>query len=779
MRIFNFKKGGFTLSELAIAVLIVGLLVLALVPVLRNQMKKSDAYSYYLAFKTVEKLGSQIVAVPYNESGTTTSYVEPKIKIALKSKENVKYSPKPVEVKNNYHKLVLHKTPYMTIVNRKLRLANESMYSVLYPAAYAITPSDYDNSYTLFSSNELDHIEYLIALCVKNVPYPKSINADGTEVWMTDADKKDECYPPISYKSVVGSDGNITTVPDESAGRDNYTRIINSNIEALYSASTCTKDVSGFYSYFYNLVPTNYKDFHDFSEESQFTGACSKVASNCIKETSYYKYFGPSIGVFHDVIYDSGEDGSDTTYALECQIYEKIKPSQYDYSQKVTDFTPAALSSNACGPAMGYYGMENSSGNVYVMQCTCKSGYVESENNSHVCCTGTLADGYAWYAKSSGSNRCISCSYGAFNPTTNTCCGANQYYDEAEEKCKCNSGYEMSGNVCVRSRCSKGMYFDENTKVCVPAAPIVKAHTFCELIKDNWNIKDSNCNVLSGNSVYSSVYSAALGTNNVLNSITANNRSGAFANITPNIVFSNGLKLWILGDRYASIPGLTFDPSNSTKTKGVCTDHTYSEGKTTREKCNGTNEYFCEGENRCVSVDAATKSALGDARNCCGSPNLSDITSTNDPRHYAISGFTVYVDINGDSRGSGTLWEDVFPFYVGVNGKVFPAYPLDAKKAKNAGSDSLSLFIGGNSDTYMASDVYWYSTSTNSMQRTFVSGGQNVSYAKALCLSNAIYQLKAPYCLNLGGTGTLNTICNDVNEPKKCFVSLRQRRLFF
>ena len=59
MRIFNKnnKKSGFTLMEIAIAVVIVGLLTAIVIPIVRNQVAKLDEYSYYAAYKAVEKKG--------------------------------------------------------------------------------------------------------------------------------------------------------------------------------------------------------------------------------------------------------------------------------------------------------------------------------------------------------------------------------------------------------------------------------------------------------------------------------------------------------------------------------------------------------------------------------------------------------------------------------------------------------------------------------------------------------------------------------------------------
>ena len=64
MKLFkNSKKSGFTLMEVAIAVMIVGLLTVICIPVVQRQLEKSDEYAYYMAYRSVEKLGGQIVAL--------------------------------------------------------------------------------------------------------------------------------------------------------------------------------------------------------------------------------------------------------------------------------------------------------------------------------------------------------------------------------------------------------------------------------------------------------------------------------------------------------------------------------------------------------------------------------------------------------------------------------------------------------------------------------------------------------------------------------------------
>ena len=73
MSILKNKKFGFTLTEISIAILIVGILTAVTLPVIRSQMGKSDEYSYYLAYKTVEKIGGQIAAL--GDPDYDTSYL--------------------------------------------------------------------------------------------------------------------------------------------------------------------------------------------------------------------------------------------------------------------------------------------------------------------------------------------------------------------------------------------------------------------------------------------------------------------------------------------------------------------------------------------------------------------------------------------------------------------------------------------------------------------------------------------------------------------------------
>ena len=84
MKLFsNRKKAGFTLMEVAIAVMIVGILIALCIPVVQRQLEKSDEYAYYMAYRSVEKLGGQIVALGDPEDTLYNTSSSNDIKLAL------------------------------------------------------------------------------------------------------------------------------------------------------------------------------------------------------------------------------------------------------------------------------------------------------------------------------------------------------------------------------------------------------------------------------------------------------------------------------------------------------------------------------------------------------------------------------------------------------------------------------------------------------------------------------------------------------------------------
>ncbi len=98
-----------------------------------------------------------------------------------------------------------------------------------------------------------------------------------------------------------------------------------------------------------------------------------------------------------------------------------------------------------------------------------------------------------------------------------------------------------------------------------------------------------------------------------------------------------------------------------------------------------------------------------------------------------LNGFTIYVDLNGE-RGNGELYNDVYPFYLTLSGKVIPAYPVGST-------------AGGNSKSTMLFSVR-YDELTNEAgidKRNEIWLVKSVSFQEAACKSGYV---KSPtYCI--------------------------------
>jgi hypothetical protein len=438
------------------------------------------------------------------------------------------------------------------------------------------------------------------------------------------------------------------------------------------------------------------------------------------------------------------------------------------------------------------------------INCEPKSGYNISENNNKVACkedSGKVS--YASCSTTEGCS-CITCpttssDSTSFNEDTGACCPLHSTYSGST--CECNPGW--GGTNCqTRTGCSNG--YTLKNEVCVLNPPIMKAKRLCELIRDSWNISKSYCESsmfkeisdLSGTTYYKDVYESALGAGTATNGIDTSKilmsldaKEGAFlynqktgTGLKPNIILGNGQYLWILSDRTASIPGLTYTTMNSTPSRNVCKNLK----KYDSTSCTNAGGYFCSSENGCYTMALSSlyesSQGLGDARNCCSTPNLADITEESsinpnysttdyykDVRYYAISGFTIFVDING-KKGSGTLWEDVFPFYVSSNGRVYPGYPLDGEKGSNTTNNTQQY--GGNNAKLLPVDVYYFDTSSGTKKKKVAYS--NISYARALCIMNKVSQY-SPYCSNLGTKFKNTSSACGSSSGKTCFMTLRQK----
>lgn len=684
MKYMSKYKKAFTLIEITIAILIVAILVLLCMPVINSQMQKTEEFSYFAAYKTLEKMASQILA------------------IGDSSRDVVAFN------NNAYPKFILP--------------ANAEFYDD-----------------RLNSGNQLHN--YL-----EKANFPINIVANFSE---------------YEWKQAAICMGNEYIL---DSNRNYATKKSLCNIYGISSPRPFS--VNRFTG---NTMNSNILKVHMLKPDAYSQSNSSSMAQFC-------EIMGKNVN--YDSFYVEKLSG-DNQAGNECIVIKSSGAFNNSVGSAVSSTVATLPEVSICN---GYEG-NNVSNSLGKCECT---GGVFSANNPKVCCTTPATVGNSAYFN---GNTCIECKTGAYDELNKSCCPKNSLYSSSRRECVCNDGYILSGISCVMSAnsCPPGTHISGNA--CVQNPPFLRAQAFCNAINNLWNTNDHNCNTftpVAGSNIqmYSDVYNAA--TNGDQGSevyLNINAEAGAFKNLKPNIVFSNGMRMWILGDRAASIPGLSYNPDvYGTITDTVCSIKT---GVTTEGACNEANSFFCKDESRCYTVSSnANGPSLDDARNCCSVTKTSDIMATynvdnyrKDPRIYAVSGFTVFMDIDG-SKGSGTLWDDVFPFYITTDGQVYPAYPLNA-------ADSRLKYIAGNS-SYLNTDIYFYENTNNNRRKHYVE--RSVPLARALCLTKRI-SVYTPYCQNLGSNfrtkgGAYTGIEKYVNDvypchDKKCYVHVKNKLKFF
>lgn len=756
----NNKKSGFTLMEIAIAVMIVALLISICLPVVNDQLAKGKQYSYYLAYKTVEKLGGQIVALGDPLLASDDAHLN----VAKNDNDN--------SLKIVANKMGQKIKFFLATTGSKLAFSETYLFKMLAPRSHA---EELSSDVFSWDSTDYEEINLNYRICsgeqiVKDEAYTDESGVEHPAVYYTTND-------------IGGCDGYTTSGPN-SRQNDVIYSFFDTNYCLLGSDETA---VSNFLSTAANYVKQkgNAGNAKTFCESwSYVRGKCQRTDSDNSNIRYTVNYNSNTIPGYVD---DEGVSWPAETIGT-CTI-KKLETINSSDVEDDDEWARPTVDSNVCSSSSGYYNMTNK-GAPYNINCQCNDQFpIFSFNNERVCCKVCEKSSEVAYA--TVNNTCMCCS-GDFNPNfsgsgqAGKCCPEHSIYNGSE--CSCVDGYTMKnpGTVdeyCQLSGCASGR-FDPVNKVCVTNPPIVSAKRLCELTKDNWNVDTFNCNTWTDvNDVkyYKSVFEAATGTNNHFLSVKS--KDGAFNNIRPNIVFANGLKLWILSDKSASIPGLSYNPTSVTPSQNVCRNME----KTTKEDCRDATAgkgYFCKSENHCYLMDDTSLAELGDARNCCAATDLGNLASKDpgnyekDNRAFAINGFTVFVDIDGGNKGPGTLWDDVFPFYLSSNGTVYPAYPLDGIKAEN--TKSSSLYSGGNSATNLPTDVYYYETdeATNNTRKKIMAYPA-VSYARAVC-SAKLVNSHTPYCMNLGDK--FNEKYTDATNPcntHKCFIRVRNKLRFF
>ncbi len=776
------KNLGFSLMEILIAIFIVAILALVTIPVINKQLEKTDEFSYYVAYKTVEKMAGQIVALgDPNE-------------VAMQLND-IKIAEKKEPLKDKLAKLVNFNKVKMYFASVQQRFINTEAYILKHfiPKSLALTVEMKD------TQGEWN-------------------NDDYDFIWLS--------YHVCNGEQIVKTKENITETADDGSTTTKevvtyYKKADFNNCDGITAAGSKNETlIDLFFSFplFENLntttIASNAADaimaqsLEDgpnakaFCEDFYKTVAAGKVTISNVEHnvTVEYNADEEDVGGGDPDDDPDEEDGAEilenqvgppaTTIPGTCTASSTFKVDYADEDPNQNVSARPSFAEDWC-TLNGYTNMTNS-GAPDTINCECKPGYIPSFNNEKACfqtCSGTDE---VPYADNSNGRVCCSTDY---DEEHQKCCPKNSTYSETDKKCNCISLYKEVGDACVLEKCPPGSTPKDG--VCVVNPPIIKAENFCKMITEHWNISDSSCAgwATSNNTKYNeAVYNAAMGKNNG-KYLSVNSQQSAFKNITPNITFSNGLKMWILGDKAASIPGLSYYP-NPYATNPITASQNMCrriENVHTAIGCYNESGYFCKSENVCLTMDNKSKEALRDARNCCGALDVTDVQLAaasagknwrEDPTAYAIGGFTVFVDINGD-KGDGTLWDDVYPFFIAANGTVYPAYPLDAPKGENA--ESSYLYLGGNSEKQLPTDVYYYNPTTESRERKLAFAG--VSYARAVCSARKLSKF-TPYCMNLGekfngGTADLkgsSYIQDDNSATSKnpcdkynCFVSVRQK----
>ena len=838
MKFLKFKKNGFSMMEVALAVLIVSIIAMLTIPIVTRQMEKTDEYSYYLAYKTVEKMSGQIVALGDPEEINNTAY-----KFDVEDDSFTKY------IAREFNKKLDGVKTYFVSLGQKLADSETYLFKRLFPKTFAASTSINISQTTMkWTSEDFDYLwlAYRVCGCSSadcKVPFKTetltatpATNEETGEKYCSDSsysledgtckkkvtiywskDQFDDCY------------GYTLSSPD--GGADAHENLKSAFSKKLDSSNEVTNFPASLSASIYSTVSSKLKS----------TAAVAEGDNSYISNTYDAKHFCNNVfklangsstwtrsGHTYKVSYvedaDSGEDDDSPDEVKEGEEGDNVDMSQFagaippptskiqgecivTDSYTITYDEGSSASGATSRPSYGadwctnhgYRNMTNA-GAPHSIDCQCSGTNIETLNNEKAC-YAACPDGQGLY-DASGTRKCCSTD---FNVSAGACCPEHSVYNGGET-CECIAGYEMEAGVCVHKTCPQGSTMSEDG-VCVQNPPIIKAKRLCELVAEHWNVIDGDtyCDAFETENnvgVYKDVYNKLLGNDANNTYMSIDSQVGAFKNLKPNIVFSNGLKMWILGDKAASIPGLSFFPADQkvSMTQNMCRKLTLA--SQTEAACSAQSGWFCNVDKNCFTMDSDSLAALREARNCCGSTDFSDIKMAamvtgneadyeKDPTVYAVSGFTVLVDINGD-KGDGTLWDDVYPFFIGANGTVYPGYPLNA--VKDADSASSSLYSGGNSEKQLPVDVYYYESVGDNRKKVVAFPG--VSFARGMCSARKLREY-TPYCLNLGGKfsakytkddGTTDTLPADyltTNKEKNpcyknvCYVAVKRKLKLF
>ena len=277
-------------------------------------------------------------------------------------------------------------------------------------------------------------------------------------------------------------------------------------------------------------------------------------------------------------------------------------------------------------------------------------------------------------------------------------CGANEVKTESNT-CVCKEGYESASDGTCVQLCSANQYRDEATKTCKNCVDIT---TWAEY-QTHMPPCPPDCER------FGMVYNEEKGT-----CVAKNTAENLCKRIKAEY----------------NISGSACDITAATMSAGVANG--FSAQTPHIKLSNGTNLYIASD---LVKLE-----------------ELSDAADKKDRIAYLV-----YVDVNGEKKGKGVLYQDVFPFYLTMSGKVIPAY-------------SSTVSGGGNSAEHLSLNIV-YDDYTESGNRVVKAEKTNLDFVTAACETG--YIRSAKYC----GAMVPLDICSDpgkdcrfiVNKPMKFF----------
>lgn len=309
---------------------------------------------------------------------------------------------------------------------------------------------------------------------------------------------------------------------------------------------------------------------------------------------------------------------------------------------------------------------------------------------------------------------------GVWNDTACKCIMSSQSCDNVDEQAQCAAqhgvwlGYPSctcDNNQCTLTQndCSIKQVLDKDNCICRDKKTTLPktGEEFCEAFVSYTNTTSYNC---SGNNS-ASVSEAA--------------NSGNFADLAPDIVLRNGMKVYNVKNDYVKITALggNLPIVYNIEANPLLIDSVFTAHSILREKFAYLFHNLLEQHAYALPVDL--DSSQPDALDTEGlPPNLND------------HGYIVYLDIDGN-KGESVLYVDVFPFYITLSGRVVPAFRVGQE-------------AGGNSTSHLTVSVQYDVYNSGDRHENWMHP-KGTDFQHAACMSGYV---------------TANTYCSGVNDAQ-------------